>query len=298
MVKIPKKYSNIPGMFIVKDEPKEVTDIRAKILDSFKDLIFIEGPHIYTLYDKQLPSITTVIGQFEKEFDSDSAAERYAIKNGETKEYWLDQWKYKNLRATTTGTLVHEYGESMAYVLNGHPELITESCKSKYYPEKNWLIPTRGKELAIKKFWDDMPASYHFVLAETKVFTNINDMKTKKEDEIKNQMAGTFDLLIYYDGEGNKDKAGLIIFDYKNNGSLYSDYNQKFNVTLLPPFDDTFIAEPKSVYTLQLSAYQIPLEDIGLKVIGRRLIWVKDDETYEKIPVIDVSKRIRKHFNY
>jgi hypothetical protein len=35
------------------------------------------------------------------------------------------------------------------------------------------------------------------------------------------------------------------------------------------------------------------MEDIGLKVIGRRLIHLKDDGTYEKIPLKDVTKELR-----
>ena len=48
-----------------------------------------------------------------------------------------------------------------------------------------------------------------------------------------------------------------------------------------------------SLYTLQLSCYQIPLEDIGMKVLGRRIIWVKPDGNYEKIPVPDVTNVLR-----
>ena len=33
-------YDSIPNMFVVNNEPKEVTEIRATILDKFKDLIF------------------------------------------------------------------------------------------------------------------------------------------------------------------------------------------------------------------------------------------------------------------
>ena len=61
---------------------------------------------------------------------------------------------------------------------------------------------------------------------------------------------------------------------------------------MLPPFDK-FINEPQGEYTAQLSLYQIPLEDIGLKVIDRRLIWLKQDGTYEKIPTPDITRIIR-----
>jgi hypothetical protein len=57
------------------------------------------------------------------------------------------------------------------------------------------------------------------------------------------------------------------------------------------PFTDMY-SESFGNYTLQLSAYQIPLEDIGLKVIARRIVWLKDDGTYELIPTKDVTKEL------
>jgi hypothetical protein len=35
------------------------------------------------------------------------------------------------------------------------------------------------------------------------------------------------------------------------------------------------------------------LEDIGLKVIARRIVWLKDDGDYELIPLQDVTNRLR-----
>ena len=98
---------------------------------------------------QQLPSVSEVTHRFcQYPFDSETQAEAYAEKHGETAQYWLDKWKFTNLKATTTGTLVHSYSESLAWVLNGHPELITEENKCKYIKDKNWLIPTRPKEEA------------------------------------------------------------------------------------------------------------------------------------------------------
>ena len=60
--------------------------------------------------------MSTVVHRFSHPFDEDAQATRYAINHGKTKEYWLDEWKYKSLKATTTGTLVHEFGESLGCV--------------------------------------------------------------------------------------------------------------------------------------------------------------------------------------
>jgi hypothetical protein len=48
-----------------------------------------------------------------------------------------------------------------------------------------------------------------------------------------------------------------------------------------------------SRYTLQLSLYAIPLENLGYNVVARRLIWVKPDGTYEKVKIDDVADRLR-----
>ena len=239
-----------------------------------------------------MPSVSEVTHKFcQYPFDSEERAAAYAEKHGETAQYWLDQWKFKNLKATTTGTLVHAYGESLGWLRARHPEFITEENKCKYIKEKNWLIPTRPKEEAVLKFWDETFSNEntYFVLAETKVYTG----KNKKLTNLKQDYAGTFDLLWYYKNPTDDSKSGLIILDYKTNGSLTNDFNRGANRYFAEPFGDLY-DEALSSYKLQLSAYQLPLEDIGLKVIGRRIIWLKDDGNYELIPIDEYTERLRK----
>jgi len=276
------------NIIVVPNEPKEVTEIRNKILDEFKDLVFDEEPHKYYIGDKELPSVSHVTHKYLVPFDSDNVAEKYAEKNGMTKEYWLDQWKFNNLKATTSGTLVHAYGESLGWLKNGHPEKITEENICKYIKEKNWLIPTRKKEEAILKFYNELNDNLHFVLAETKVYTG----KNKELTNLKQDYAGTFDILFYYKDPKDDSKSGLVIMDFKTNKELYKEFNRSNGIMMYAPFTDMY-SEPFGAYVLQLSAYQLPLEDIGLKVIARRIIHLKDDGTYELIPVKDVTKQLR-----
>ena len=261
--------NEIPGMFTIEGEPEIVTETRAKILNAFKDLEFDEPTHTYNLNGTILPSVTTVLHKFEEPFDGDTIAERYALKNGFTKEYWLDKWKFNNLVAVQTGTAVHEFGESLFYVKAGHPELMCESCKPQYFKDKNWLIPTRPKEEAVIKFYDELNPNLHLLLAEAKMFTGLNKEKTN----LKQDVAGTGDILFYYIDPDKPENNGIAIFDYKNNADLFNDFSRNTGKTLLPPFND-MISEPKSMYTLQLSTYTLPLEDLGLKVIARRLVWL------------------------
>lgn len=273
----------------IADEPSVVTQIRHKILEEFKDLKFYEEGHIYTLNGVNVPSVSSITHRFEDHFDENAQAEAYAQKHGETKEHWLDVWHQNSFKATTLGTRVHAYGESLGWVKGGHPELIVPEILPQYHKEKGWLVPIHKKEEAIVKFMDDLPSCYHLVLNEARVYSGKNP---NKELNPKEQYCGTFDMLYYYDGEGDESKAGLVIFDYKTNKSLTKEYSRSTNKMMYPPFDNLY-QESLGNYSIQLSCYQIPLEDIGLKVLGRRLIWLKDDGTYEKVETPDLTKQLR-----
>lgn len=266
-------------------EPIEVTNIRNKILSSFDKLIFIEEGHKYYLGDERLISCTTLIHRFQEEQDWDLIAENYALKYGLNKEDVQEDWHYNNIVATNSGTGTHLYGEMFYPFLMNKTEDICDIIKPQY--EDGYLLPHSPKEEAVLKFNIDLfniPNMYP-VLVETRVYTGLN-----KKNKLKQNFAGTFDMLYYFKHPSDDTKSGLIILDYKTNKDLYKNFNEN---KLLSPFEE-YLDCPFSHYILQLSAYQIPLEDIGLKVIGRRIIWLKEDGNYEKFNTPDVTKILRK----
>ena len=277
-------------MFTIENEPAAVAEAREKILKEFEDLEFFEEGHIYLLHGNQLDSVSQIGHRFIAEpFDEAVQAVRYAERHGETPEHWIHKWHCNSFRATTLGTKTHEYGESLAYLRAGHPEMLRPSVLTQYNAELNYLAPIHPKEEAVVKFLDALPPSYHLVLNETKVYSGKNP---DAERNLKEQICGTFDMLYYYDGGGNPEKAGFIIMDYKTNQRLLNENNQKYGKMLLEPFQD-FVEQDMSLYTIQLSLYALMLEDIGLKVLDRKLIWLKPDGNFEKYSVPDVSERLR-----
>lgn len=78
------------------------------------------------------------------------------------------------------------------------------------------------------------------------------------------------------------------IVTHNTNVSLTKDFKKP----LLSPFQN-MNEEPLSHYTMQLSCYQIPMEAIGLKVIARRLIHLKNEGGYDLISVPDVTDKIK-----
>lgn len=278
-------------MFTIENEPLEAAQAREKILTSFADLEFQEEGHIYTLHGKTLRSASAIGELFcRRPFDAKMVSEKYAEKHPEhSAEGWQREWALNSFRATTLGTKTHAFGESLGYLLDGHPELIVDLVRPQYHEQYKALVPIHPKEEAVVKFFNDLPKSYHLVLNEARVYSGKNPDESKN---LKEQVCGTFDMLYYYDGDGNAQKSGFIIMDYKTNEKLTSENSRKWGNVLLAPFHDYF-EESLSYYTIQLSLYALMLEDIGLNVIDRKIIWLKGDGTYEKSSLADVSDRLR-----
>lgn len=276
-----EKYYDLP----------EIEEIRKKIIETYTDkLVFYEGPHEYYLDGVKYISVSDVTHKY-KPMTSEQMAENCVKKwqkeqdesykyFGMSKEEILAMWKVKSDRACEFGTNVHAFGESMFYYMTGEPEKILDECKEQF--DEDGPHPRNPHEEAIVKFWDDLPESFVPVLAETRVF-NRNGT----------QYAGTFDILFYYVDAPESPKNGLVIFDYKTNEELFKNIKGQ---TLLWPFQD-MLDQNASYYTLQLGCYQVPLENLGYRVIARRLIWVKPDGNYEKVNIVSVADRIRNALN-
>lgn len=284
--------SDPKGMFYIDGEPDIVTRARRHILNAFQDLEFQEEGHLYTLHGQTISlSVSTVGHRFVIEpFDEVTQSQRYAERHGEkTAEQWLHHWHCNAFRATTLGTKTHEFGESLGYLRAGHPELIRPSIRAQYDATLGYLAPIHPKEDAAAAFLGQLPSCYHLVLNEAKVYSGKNPDPAQNLTEL---ICGTFDMLYYYDGEGDPTKAGFVIFDYKTNRSLTSDYNRRVGRTLMSPF--TFmIEEDQSLYTIQLSLYALMLADIGVPVIKRALVWLMDTGQYQLVELPDVSHLLR-----
>lgn len=268
-------------------EPKEVEEIRNRIATSFNRLEFVEEGHRYFLHNEdgsktELKSVSETIHQFVPYVDWEDKAQGCALKEGVDVSVIKRRWEENNIRATNNGTSSHLFGEMYHWFVTDQTDKICDVIRPQY--ERGYLIPYGEKQNASQRYNEDLFNIHDMypLMVEAKVYTKV--------------YAGTFDKLIYYKHPEDDSKSGLILADYKTNASLTNDYNRKFGNMMLPPFED-FTDEALSHYVCQLSAYQIPLEDIGLKILARRIIWLKPDGTYEQISVPDVTDRLRKFFN-
>lgn len=271
---------------------EKYTQLREKILNSFKDLVFEEGPHKYYLHGKEITCVSNVTHMFKPHFDTESMAQATYERNynNEKSKYYKmtpemikEEWNKISREACSHGTERHEFAESIFYFMTNQFDKILPAFTDRLSVDKETnepiFIANDPKEEAAATFYEELPDSLFPILAETKVYNeNLG-------------YSGTFDLLMYYDAtiDGKDDKnSGLCVMDWKTNKDLYKNFKEE---KLLAPFQD-LLDMPLSIYKLQLSLYQICLEKIGLKTIARRIMWLLPNGTYDKIPLESYTKQL------
>ena len=264
-------------------------EIRNKILNTFNELVFIEEGHKYFLRGKEMECVSNVAHMFQEHIDTQKlATETYERNfNKPTSKYYqmtveqiVESWKKISDEACTTGTFHHEFGESAFYYMIGEYDKILSDFKDRL-TEDGGFMAIHPKEEAVVKFYEEIPKCIVPILAETRVYVEYD----------RAGYAGTFDILFYYDAEiagKPSNTSGLMVLDYKTNKDLYKNFKEQ---KLLTPFEH-LLDMPLSTYKLQLSLYENALYKIGLKTVGRRILWLKPDGTYEKINLESYREKI------
>lgn len=264
-------------------------EIRNKILNTFNELVFIEEGHKYFLRGKEMECVSNVAHMFQEHIDTQKlATETYERNfNKPTSKYYqmtveqiVESWKKISDEACTTGTFHHEFGESAFYYMIGEYDKILPDFKDRL-TEDGGFMAIHPKEEAVVKFYEEIPKCIVPILAETRVYVEYD----------RAGYAGTFDILFYYDAEiagKPSNTSGLMVLDYKTNKDLYKNFKEQ---KLLAPFEH-LLDMPLSTYKLQLSLYENALYKIGLKTVGRRILWLKPDGTYEKINLESYREKI------
>lgn len=279
-------------------EPKEIEEIRKHILSSFKELDFIEDGHKYFLNKDdgtkiEMNSVSSVCHRFEPLVDWDTIRDRKAKKLGISSEELKRQWREKNITSTSNGTLTHLFAESYMYFFMGQVDKIPSIIKDMQY-EDGFLIPYGEKQMAVAKYYEDLNNVDNMwaVMPETKVYIE----SSNNPFGMNLNVSGTFDALFAF--MDSKGKLKLSVRDWKTNASLLNSYNMSMGNTLLYPFDSgEFINQPKSMYTIQLSLYQLGLQQLGYEIGDRKLLWLTDSGEYFKIDVQDVTNILIDYFS-
>ena len=131
--------------------------------------------------------------------------------------------------------------------------------------------PKLPQEKAGIQFFLDISKEYEIISREVKMYSRLY------------KYAGTADLLLYH-----KPTKKIILADYKTNKDLFKFHNEYLH----NPFQ-YLECTPYNKYQLQLSYYQIMLEEVGIKISDRMLVYLKIDGTYTIFNTYDFTKQLQ-----
>ena len=223
------------------------------ISEPFKDLVFEEKEHKYL-----------VKGQPIKRSVSSLIGDFYEHFDSLS----VAPFTAKKMGITTEEVLkmwkdINEESKSRGHKVHTFAEL---------YQLNRSLKPSCPQEEAVVKFWNDLPEYIIPVAAELRMY------------HFKDLYAGTADVILF-----NTKTQSYIIADYKTNRDLYKNYKGK---TMLFPFSH-LLDNPLNHYVLQLSFYQILLEQIGVQVKSRVVVWLGLDGNYKLLETEDVTQILK-----
>jgi ATP-dependent exoDNAse (exonuclease V) beta subunit len=226
-------------------------------------IVFNEELHTYTNTEtnEKYRSVTTVLGDYTHEFESDFHAERIAKREGVTKEFILEMWEAETKKATDKGTKIHKMMED--YIKNG---TIGDYTSPEFYESYNTIVA----EHVIK---------YKTILSEQLLYSH------------EYNIAGTADLIF----EGPKS---FTVGDFKTNKKFR--FRTDFNDYLKDPISHLAHCEFNS-YALQLSLYAYMYECISGKICSNLVIfylqnsqWIPYNVNYLKSDIINLLN----HYKY
>ena len=235
---------------------------------AFGDFKFFEHDHHYEYKDKRIGvSVTKLIEEYTNEFDSQSIAERVAIKEGKSTQEVLDEWKYKNWVACEKGHLGHLYAQNIWQGINTLED--------------------------IKRACMDVKTPLESILRQADNF--YNDYKDRLEHLYDEYVIGSeeYDLASAIDHLFiNKLTGGLVLVDYKTNSDIHKNerYAKKMKVPLSHLKDNTL-----THYAIQLSIYKYIVEKYtNLKFEEMFIVWFSENiDNYQIIEVPYLYKEVK-----
>lgn len=247
-----------------------------KILhDTFKDFKFYPQDHHYEFKGKRVGiSVTSLISQYENEFDKENIARAVASKESKSVTDVLKEWQYKADFACRKGSTCHEFAQSR---WSKEPYELDKFDESEEY--LNAVIKVQKQAV---NFYEDYKD----------IFEHIADELIVGSEEF--DIASAIDHLFV-----NKLTGGLVLVDYKTNSTLkgYNDngksnrYAKPMKVPLNHITDITLFH-----YYLQLSIYKYLIEKYTeLKVDEMFIVYFSENnDNYEIIEIPYLKKEVIK----
>lgn len=238
-----------------------------EIFTAFNDITFYDEPHKYFLDNREFISVTTLIHQYQEEFNEDYwsnyKGEQFHISQREI----LRAWKFINNKGTIKGSAIHDYAENL-------------------FQNKKFEYP---KDMILKEFGFD-PVINEYNITKKHVDSFYNDVRGKlipiRTEYVvydkESMIAGMLDILFY-----NVKMKEFQIWDWKTN----KDFT--FNVPERHLIRDLFMLEDcdMELYSLQMQMYKHIIEkNIPIKLGKSYIVWFShNNDNYQIIETKDRS---------
>ncbi len=241
-----------------------------KILnEAFKDFVFFENGHYYEYKGERVGiSVTRLIEEYCNEFDSETIAEKVAIKENKTIQEVLDEWQYKNKFACEKGSTCHEYAQSL-WSRNEYNELLFDGS-FEYIKAVN-KIQNQAKQF-YKNYQDRLEhLADEFVVGSSEF-----------------DIASAIDHLFI-----NKLTGGLVLVDYKTNSDIHK--NEKYAKDMKIPLNHLKNFTLNHYY-IQLSIYKFLVEKYTkLKIEDMFIVWFSENiDNYQIIEIPYLKNEVKK----
>lgn len=221
----------------------------------FPDILFTESNHSYvnkkTL--QRYTSVTTEIKNWQKPFPKEFWLLKKSKELGINKFELEKEWSDKGIIGSTAGSMLHLY--------------IENKMKNKII-EPLFQVPEDCIEEILKKYNKLKPQADNFI--------NEFDYEVLYQEAILNygDLSGQCDLLV------DDKNGGMMILDFKTDKVL-KESKTKWLGELKHLYANTL-----TKHSVQVSIYQRMLEEIGIKVSKRIIVWFcENNDNYQLIEV-------------
>lgn len=234
-------------------------DVPSDLFTKFNDITYYDEPHKYYYKGKQFTSVTTLIHKFEEGFDEEYWSEIKGNEYGLSAQTIKFLWKFINEKATTKGSVIHDYAENrflnkvfpypkdMIENKFRYDAVIREYEKTKKYVDE-FFEKTKGKLIPIKT---------ELIVYDT-----------------EHGIAGMVDLLVW-----NVKAQEFQIWDYKTNKDFTFESDRRLSGVL-----STLMDCDLEKYSLQLSTYKFIIEkNTNVKIGKCYLVWFSHRNSSYKI---------------
>jgi hypothetical protein len=250
-----------------------------KLEKSFSNILFFEKNHKYTIDGHPAKmSVSQLIKNYEKPFDSTRIAEVVAKRDGFSVEEVLSQWDFARDYSCHKGSEFHKFVENF---FNRKQTSLDKQSINLFFKERNNF-----------KTEDSIDLYYKEVALLIRNFLNFYNWWKDEHILIKSEfvigdketgICGTIDNLSY-----NFKTKELVIFDYKTNKNIKTKNprNEKL-LGVLSKLDQCEYIK----YSLQLSLYSTIIEKVtSFSVPKSYIVWVSGKNNYDLIKCFDLKK--------